>query len=100
MSIRARTKAGWKFGIEGILPAEEIGFVELPSGGVVYIWLAPSVGAAKRIAATANRHNRNGSGSVRNDAVARGKGVTTASVSPHVENYAEVRLIGHCLDNA
>jgi hypothetical protein len=90
VDLRMKTKKGWNFRIVGVLPADEIGFGELPGGGVVNLWVTVSPKEAKRVAEVANRRNRGTAiGTGRNDAEAHGSGVAALSVTPTVPRGAE-----------
>lgn len=97
--LRIATKRSWRFRIGGVLPVDEVGFVLLPGGGVVSVWLAASAKEAKRVALVANRRNRKVSiGTGQNDAVAHGRGITAIAIRPAARHPKDVEALYKCLE--
>lgn len=98
IKLRAATRAGWSFRIAGVLPADEIGFVEL-GGGVVSVWFAASKEEAKHVAVLANTHNRQAVGTALNGAKIHGQGITAIAVHPPLRRPADVQPLYRCLES-
>jgi hypothetical protein len=98
LHLRKRAKAGWESPITGVLPAEEVGFVVLPGGGAVDLWLTRSPREAERVSRLANQHyRRKGVGNSENDAQAHGSGVTTVVVTEALPvRHGELAKVYRC----
>jgi hypothetical protein len=90
------TRPGWRFRFSGVLPAEEVGFAELPSGGVIYLWLAPSRSAARRAANLANAKLRN-AGVESAGVMVYGRGIAAVALNPAPSVNAEAKRVFECL---
>ena len=100
VSLYSRTRSGWRFHFPGILPAAEVGFAVLPSGGVMDLWLAVSRGAAKRAASLVNRRIKRNGQWQGHGVMARGKGIADVAIVPAPKVSSETHAIYACLESA
>lgn len=98
VALQSKPRKGWRFRIRGILPADEIGFAQLPEGGVMYLWLTVSSAEARRVAALANSHIGREAGTRENEAITHGSGITALAVSPMPRNKGDVQAVYDCLN--
>jgi hypothetical protein len=97
MTISKKGRSSWRFRIVGVLPADELGFVEFPDKSAMYVWWTISLAEAKRVAKVANAHHSLNIGTSRNRAIAHGRGVSTLAVSPMPRDESTTQIAYRCL---